>query len=273
MGAALVLAACGGKVDGAGESAEDAGLASTSIVEPNRPVVEAWSGAAGAYVPVGGAKVCVDGHPEVACATTAADGSYVMDLPFLDGVDVDAGDPGVRTSFTATLSGYYGATKLELLDSSLVSQALPPFFLWTADSAALFASQSGSTADTTKTAFVSAGLDGTVAYGGPSNEGVQFTLTTADGQTFAPVYYNDAETTPDPSRSQCPAGVCYVMFLGVPPGPFTVTATGGAGDAGGMCPVYGGEEFLNGWPGPTRTSIEGLAVANAWAGTVTPDCP
>ncbi len=153
--------------------------------------------------PIAGAQVCIVGHPEVACATTATDGTWML-------VDVFTEDD-LALSYQA--SGYLGTVSLSSKDIPGVVWFATAPLLANAQATQLLATQAGFTYPDAANGFFRVHVEGVV--------GATVTLAPAGGH--GPVYTR-ADGTPDPSLTATSSTTSLVYFGNLAPGVYTLTA-------------------------------------------------
>ncbi|MGE5186271.1 MAG: hypothetical protein ACM31C_29655 [Acidobacteriota bacterium] len=155
--------------------------------------------------PLAQAHVCLVGHPEVACATTAADGTWTL-------VDVFPEDD-VAISYTA--SGYLGTVSLSSKDGAGVVWLATAPLATDAQATQLLATEAGFAYPDAANGFFRVHVEGVV--------GATVTLAPAGGG--GPVYTR-SDGTPDPSLAATASTTSnsLVYFGNLAPGAYTLTA-------------------------------------------------
>lgn len=154
--------------------------------------------------PIAQAQVCIVGHPEVPCATTATDGTWMLADLFED--------DDLAISYTA--SGYLGLVSLSSKDNNVVVWFATAPLLPDNQAMQLLANQAGFTYPDTANGFFRIHVEGAT--------GATVTLAPAGGH--GPVY-TKTDGTPDPSLTSTSTSASVVYFGNLAPGVYTLTAT------------------------------------------------
>ncbi|HET6280681.1 MAG TPA: hypothetical protein VFH73_06945 [Polyangia bacterium] len=206
----LVIAATAAGCDSSSSAKPDASDGGEPTDSPG-PRATTWSGFVyegkvgpdGGSVPIGGAKVCLLDHPEVACAVTDSLGAYSMTLPLPDGSGLYAvtfAAPGHLGYTTPGGDGFWPSGVGLYLDGWATDLSMAAGFTYPAQG----------------TAFVAVRL---LREQGGGLSGATVTLSSAAAK--GPVYEN-VMFMPDPSLpSTSLRGIAW--FGNVTPGEFTVT--------------------------------------------------
>lgn len=155
--------------------------------------------------PLYGARVCIVGHPEVACATTAPDGTWALSDVFV----------GADTAISYTATGALGLVSLSSKDLPgaiwFVTAALQP----DAQATTLLATQAGFTYPDAANGFFRVHVAGAAGT----------TVTLAPSSGHGPVY-TQSDGTPDPSlTATSTAGSGSLAYFGnLAPGTYTLSA-------------------------------------------------
>ncbi|HUJ58290.1 MAG TPA: carboxypeptidase-like regulatory domain-containing protein [Kofleriaceae bacterium] len=160
--------------------------------------------------PIAGAKVCILGHPEVACATTDANGGWTLEVPFLPP------PPPIELAWSYTATGYLGFVGLEdeAVAGAYIYYSSVPLFDDTM-ATAMLATQAGFTYPNATAGFVQVRVHGPI--------GSTAALSPASGS--GPVYTR-TDGTPDPTLTGTQAIDAMVYFGNVAPGTYDVGVTG-----------------------------------------------
>lgn len=249
----------GGGLDGTPPATnDDAGL---DLVDSsvNGTPVRGFVDDATTSLPIVGATVCIESHAEIPCATTLADGSYTLGIPFLP---VAAGGAAVDLAITATADGYFGSTRLatELPPGDADSSIVWPeaHLLRNANDISAFAATAGFTYPT-QNGFVALRVIGALA-----SDVITATATISPGGTAV---YGDDSGLPDPTlKATGASGMIY--FGNVPPGEVTIALT----VAGKTCTVSPPDGLIAGdWPSGAN-AIRAVAVASSETSELTAVC-
>jgi hypothetical protein len=229
----VLLAAVGCTSSNPGGPAAGAGGTSGADVRIITSTVADYHGGA----PLAGARVCVVGHPEIPCATSGADGTYVMT------VTEPTTDRDLAVNVTA--AGYLGGTALLHETAGELTWATPSLFDDAAAAALL--TPAG-------IAYPSGGkgvvLLSVWGRSGGAALGVTVSSAPAGG---APVYL-DQTGTPDPTLSGITSDG-YVLLGNLQPGPIEITVSDGS-----CAPAVFAAEA---WPDAKPATISGVTVADS----------
>jgi hypothetical protein len=212
-------------------------------------VYEAVAGPDASTVPIGGAKVCVVDHPEIACATTDSDGTYAMTVPQVDAA--------VRWAVEFTAEGHIGST-VALAGDGWPSGASLRTDAW----AATIAAHAGFTYPGNGTAFVAMAVRDLDSR---PLAGAHAALSPASG--VGPIY---ADGSGNPAPALTATSSSGVVFFGnVTPGPFTVAI-----DAPGLtCDCCDHGQALSWeWTGLSSGSVMAIAAADAITDNLYQNC-
>jgi hypothetical protein len=203
--------------------------------------------------PVAGAQVCIVGHPEVPCATSAADGTYSIHVAFLP-ADADL-------AVTTTASGHLGG--VALLHETMGGLLWEDVPLWTDASATTrLATQGGFTYPTAQDGFVELDVQGATVG---SLTGATASLSPASGA--GPVYADPTGTLDRARTSTSSSG--FAFFGNVAPGMYAITVTA----AQKTCSVMNGASVIAGdWPGAGSATTAVQVVAGAMTQRISVIC-
>ncbi|HEY3801694.1 MAG TPA: hypothetical protein VGL61_03770 [Kofleriaceae bacterium] len=196
-------------------------------------------------LPVGSAMVCVLDHPEIPCATSDANGEYVIGLPNLAGDDI---------AIQVTASNFIGEVLLEEEPATGVAWPTEIPLEMMADAIDELATGAG---------FTYPGSGGFLelrVMGGTAGVLTGATATLAPAAGAGPVYVG-SDGTPDPSLVGT-TGDGGILFGNVPAGIYEVTAS--PGSAGTTCTVSPSGALLVGdWPPEADGATTRVEVADA----------
>jgi hypothetical protein len=206
--------------------------------------------------PIEGATICVLHHPEIACATSDANGSYTMELPDLGGANI---------AVQASAQGYLGEVTLLLgpahtslgEETSWVSNLLYS----DAEATTLLATQAGFTYPDSGTGFLQIRVNGATE----GFTGATVSIAPMAGGSLSakgPVYWDTNGPNLSLTATAMPAGA--TTFGDIAPGLYKVTVTAPQK----TCTVApGGHPELGNWQ-PTGSETTDVEVA---AGAYTQD--
>ena len=193
--------------------------------------------------PLAGATLCVLDHPDLACATTGADGAWQLQLPV---------PPSAQLAFEASATGYLGQVVLETESMDVVTWPSDFYLQTDAEAAAELNAKAGFTFPGEGTGFLVLQVDGATA-GSLSGATVSIDTTFAKG----PVYYD--ASGPNPSLTgTTTAAYGGVVFGDVAPGRHGITVTA----AGKTCTVKpGGGNVIAGDWAPSGANTADVEIA------------
>jgi hypothetical protein len=243
----LVLAGCpppdGNPPDAA--RAADAPAPDASAVSETGAVRElgSGSGSAAAGAPIAGAMVCLPTSPGAACASSSADGSYTLRVP---GLPANA-----QAAVSAVAAGHFGTVVSQQEYADATTWPAELVLRTTDDGTALLAGAGLSVTPGSGYAIVTVYDVG--SGGALAGAALQMSPAPAGGPIYA-----GADGAFDPALTKTTSSG-LALFAGIPPGEFTVRASGGRLE----CHYPAVTRLTGTWDG-SGSLAAGLAIADAF---------